>query len=249
MLVIIFSILKHIGLITVDYNRTNYKAAMKQTDLFKEVLLLALLILPMVYLGAIWYTLPEIIPTNFNLNGVPDRVGDKSEFLLLMIFLFFTNGLLYFLFRYIPKLEEDETTEVEAHIRAYYNVRFRIHIYLAVFTSLVIYLVSIGRELFLEKWVFAGVGILIVCIGFYLRRLEPNNFVGVRTPWTLKDDGIWRETHRMASLLWIFVGIGIIVGGIFLTVMSGVFLFIFAAGALAALPYIYSYRQYYKTQG
>lgn len=249
MLVIIFSVLKHIGLITVDYSRTNYKAAMKQTDLFKEVLLLALLILPMVYLGAIWNTLPEIIPTNFNLNGVPDRTGDKSEFLLLMIFLFFTNGLLYFLFRYIPKLEEDETAEVDAHIRAYYAIRFRIHIYLAVFTSLIIYLVSIGRELFLEKWVFIGVGILIVFIGFYLRRLEPNNFVGVRTPWTLQDDGIWRETHRMASLLWIFVGIGIIVGGIFLTVVSGVFLFIFAAGALAALPYIYSYRQFYKTQG
>lgn len=224
---------------------------MKQTDLFKEVLLLALLILPMVYLGAIWNSLPEIIPTNFNLNGVPDRAGDKSEFLLLMIFLFFTNGLLYFLFRYIPRPGEDDTTEADviAHIRAYYAIRFRIHIYLAVFTSMIIYLVSIGRELFLEKWVFAGVGILIVLIGFYLRRLEPNNFVGVRTPWTLKDDGIWRETHRMASLLWIFAGIGIIVGGIFLTVVSGVFLFIFAAGALAALPYIYSYRQYYKTQG
>lgn len=224
---------------------------MKQTDLVKEVLLLALVILPMVYLGAIWNSLPEIIPTNFNLNGVPDRAGDKSEFLLLMIFLFFTNGLLYFLFRYVPKVGEDETTaaEVAAHVRAYYAIRFRIHIYLAVFTSLIIYLVSAGRELFLEKWVFVGVGVLIVFIGFYLRRLEPNNFVGVRTPWTLKDVGIWRETHRVAGLLWIFVGIGIIVGGIFLTVVSGVFLFIFAAGALAALPYIYSYRLFYKTQG
>lgn len=224
---------------------------MKQTDLGKEVLLLVLLILPMVYLGIIWNSLPEIIPTNFNLQGVPDRLGDKSEFMLLVIFMFFTNGLLYFLFRYIPKVGEDETTieEMRSHIRAYYAIRFGIHIYLAIFTSLIIYLVSAGHEFFLEKWVFVGVGILIVAIGFYLRGLEPNNFVGVRTPWTLKDPGIWRETHRMAGLLWIFVGLGIIVGGMFLTVVSGVFLFVFAAGALAALPYIYSYRQYYRTQG
>jgi hypothetical protein len=31
--------------------------------------------------------------------------------------------------------------------------------------------------------------------------------------------------------------------------VSGVFMFIFAAGALAALPYIYSYRLYYVTHG
>jgi hypothetical protein len=53
----------------------------------------------------------------------------------------------------------------------------------------------------------------------------------------------------MASRLWLFGGLGIIIAGIFLPIISGVFLFIFAAGALAALPYIYSYRLFYKTHG
>ncbi len=224
---------------------------MKHTDYVKEVLLLALLLGPMVYLALIWNTLPAQIPTNFNLNGEADGMVYKREFLLLMIFLFFTNGLLYALFRYIPKRDVwDETpAEFRAYMSEYYRIRFRIHIYLAVFTSIVIYLISTGKEVFLEKWVFVGVGLLIAALGVFLRHLKPNYFVGVRTPWTLASDVIWTETHHMAGRLWLYAGIAIMVAGMFLPVMSGVFLFIFAGMALAALPYIYSYRLFYKTQG
>jgi Predicted integral membrane protein len=224
---------------------------MKHPDYVKELLLLLLVFVPMVYLGLIWNSLPEIIPTNYNLNGVPDRVGDKQEFLLLMIFLFFTNGLLYFLFRYIPKPDgqEEPATETANHIKTYYRIRFRIHIYLAVFTTIIIYLVSVGRGIFLEKWVFIGVGLLISMIGLVLRNLKPNNFVGVRTPWTMQSNEIWLKVHAFAGKLWLYAGIVIIIAGMFLTVVSGVFMFIFAAMALAALPYIYSYRLFYVTHG
>ena len=225
---------------------------MKHPDYVKELLLLLLVFVPMIYLGVIWNSLPEIIPTNYNLNGVPDRVGDKQEFLLLMIFLFFTNGLLYFLFRYIPKPDDGQevpATETANYIKAYYRIRFRIHIYLAVFTTIIIYLVSVGRGVFLEKWVFIGVGLLISMIGLVLRNLKPNNFVGVRTPWTLQSDEIWLKVHAFAGKLWLYAGIVIIIAGMFLTVVSGVFMFVFAAMALAALPYIYSYRLFYVTHG
>ena len=224
---------------------------MKHTDYVKEFLLLALLLGPMVYLALIWNQLPASIPTNFNINGEADGVVRKSEFLLLMIFLFFTNALLYALFRYIPKRETwDETPdEFRAYMGEYYRIRFRIHIYLAVFTAIVIFLISRGKEIFVEKWVFVGVGLLIAALGVFLRHLKPNYFVGVRTPWTLASDAIWTETHHMAGRLWLYAGIVIMVAGMFLPVISGVFLFIFAAMALAALPYIYSYRLFYKTQG
>lgn len=224
---------------------------MKHTDYVKEFLLLALLFGPMVYLALIWNGLPAEIPTNFNINGEADGVVNKREFLLLMIFLFFTNGMLYALFRYIPKRETwDETpADFRMYMREYYRIRFRIHIYLAVFTAIVIFLISRSKEIFVEKWVFVGVGLLITSLGLFLRHLKPNYFVGVRTPWTLASDVIWTETHHMAGRLWLYAGIVIMVAGMFLPVISGVFLFIFAGMALAALPYIYSYRLFYKTQG
>ncbi|HVI47404.1 MAG TPA: SdpI family protein [Chitinophaga sp.] len=222
---------------------------MKKPIITNELLILALLILPMAYLAIVWNSLPAIIPTNFNAGGIPERVGGKSEFLLLMIFLFFTNALVYFLFRYIPRTEESSYTTPNIDQRDYYRIRFLIHICMAVFTCIIIFMVSQGRSFVMERWAFLGVGVLIGGIGYYLRKLEPNHYVGIRTPWTLMSSDIWKETHRMASTLWLSTGIVIIISGFFLPLVTGVFIVIFVSVILAALPYIYSFRLYNKDKG
>jgi len=224
---------------------------MKKPDIGQELLLLLLLLLPMVYLGIIWPSLPDIIPTNFSIEGVPERVGVKSDFLLLMIFLFLTNLMLYFLFRYMPHVEEPilSTEPLQVLQAKYYRIRFMIHIYLAIFTGMIIFMVSQGRPFVMERWVFSGVGILIAGIGFYLRRLQPNYFVGVRTPWTLRSPDIWQQTHQMAGILWICSGIATVIAGFFMPVVTGVFVLIFLGAILAALPYIYSYRLFNTDKG
>jgi len=40
----------------------------------------------------------------------------------------------------------------------------------------------------------------------YLTRVEPNWFVGIRTPWTLSSDTVWRKTHRTGGLLMVIAG-------------------------------------------
>jgi uncharacterized membrane protein len=224
---------------------------MKKPDIGQELLLLLLLILPMVYLGLIWPSLPDVMPTNFSVNGVADRVGNKSDFLLLMTFLFLTNLLLYFLFRYIPHVEKADIDPQETVVfrHKYYQIRFMIHIYLAIFTAAIIFMASKGHPFAIERWVFTGTGLLIGTIGLFLRRLEPNYFVGVRTPWTLKSDEIWRETHAFAGNLWVCTGAATIIAGFFLPVVTGTFLLIFIGGILAALPYIYSYRLFNTDKG
>jgi len=224
---------------------------MKKSDIGQELLLVLLLLLPMAYLGIIWSALPEIIPTNFNITGIPERVGQKSDFLLLMIFLFLTNLLLYFLFRYMPHVDKPTlTTEPLATLQhRYYRTRFMIHIYLAVFSGIIIFMVSQGRPFIMERWVFTGVGILVGGIGFYLRRLQPNYFIGVRTPWTLQSPEIWRLTHDFAGLLWMSAGVVMIVAGFFMPVVTGVFVLIFLGAILAFLPYIYSFRLYNADKG
>ncbi|SFO14550.1 Uncharacterized membrane protein [Chitinophaga sp. YR627] len=225
---------------------------MKKPDIGQELLLLLLLVLPMVYLGIIWPSLPSVMPTNFSVNGVADRVGSKSDFLLLMTFLFLTNLLLYFLFRYIPHVEDEAELhhqEMTLFQRKYYQIRFMIHIYLAIFTAAIIFMASQGHPFVIERWVFTGTGLLIGVIGLFLRKVEPNYFVGVRTPWTLKSEEIWRETHAFAGTLWLCTGAATIVAGFFLPVVTGTFLLIFIGGILAALPYIYSYRLFYTDKG
>jgi uncharacterized membrane protein len=222
---------------------------MKHPDYSKELLLIVLLLIPMAYLGIIWNRLPEELATNYLLDGTPEYVGYKGEFLLLMIFLFFTNLLLYFLFRYIPRVDSSPGERESLNGDEYYRIRFAIHIYLAVFSCFVILLLQLGYQRGVEKWVFAGVGILIMVLGYYLGKVRPNYFVGVRTPWTLLDNEVWRRTHKMAGSLWIAVGAVMLVAGFFLPVMTGVFLVFVAVVLLSALPYIYSFRLYNRDKG
>ncbi|PUZ27376.1 Uncharacterized membrane protein [Chitinophaga costaii] len=221
---------------------------MKQYDFPKELLIILLLLVPMIYLGIIWPHIPEMVGTNYTTDGVPGRIGSKNEVLLLMIFLFLTNFLLYCLFRYIPKTDEmpDHTS---GYRRAYFRTRFLIHLYLAVYTSLLIFLIDIGKEFLLERWAFVGVGLLIAVLGFYLGTLKPNNFIGVRTPWTLLSTAVWEETHKMASRLWIIAGVVIMACGFFMQVVAAVFVVIVIAAIISVLPYIYSYRLYNTNQG
>ncbi|WP_298732142.1 SdpI family protein [uncultured Chitinophaga sp.] len=224
---------------------------MQKPDIPKELLLLLLLLIPMAYLGIIWNSLPAEIPTNFNLYGTPQHIGSKSDVLLVMIFLFLTNLLLYFLFRYLPTAGEEDVTlpATEGHQREYYRIRFMIHIYLAIFTSLIIFMVSQGKTFFMERWAFVGVGLLIALLGGYLKKLQPNYFVGVRTPWTLQSNEIWKKTHTMAGNLWLWTGIVTIIAGFFLPLVTGVFILMFAGAILAALPYIYSFRLFNEDKG
>lgn len=223
---------------------------MKQPDFTKELLILALLLVPMAYLAIIWNSIPAVLSTNANALDTTE-VSTKRDFLLLMIFLFFTNALIYFLFRYIPAAGEKQITPsaIELEHKEYYRIRFLIHAYQAIFTCVIIFLVSQGKSFIVERWAFIGVGLLITGIGFYLRNLKPNNYVGVRTPWTLQNTGVWTETHLMASNLWVSAGVVIIVAGFFLSLITGVFIIFFVAIVLAALPYIYSFRLYNKDKG
>lgn len=55
--------------------------------------------------------------------------------------------------------------------------------------------------------VTVGVGVLFVLIGALMPRMQPSWFMGIRTPWTLSDDGIWVATHRLGGRLFMAAGV------------------------------------------
>jgi uncharacterized membrane protein len=50
---------------------------------------------------------------------------------------------------------------------------------------------------------------LFVIIGNFMGKLRPNNFVGIRTPWTRADDRVWDQTHRMAGFVFVAAGVAL----------------------------------------
>ncbi|HEX7117921.1 MAG TPA: SdpI family protein [Longimicrobiales bacterium] len=89
-----------------------------------------------------------------------------------------------------------------------------------------------------------AIGALFLVLGRALARVRPNHPLGIRTPWTLADEAVWRATHRLA-------GRTFIAGG--LITMAGAFLpaeyrpHAAIAGILVAgfVPVLYSYLAFH----
>ena len=76
-------------------------------------------------------------------------------------------------------------------------------------------------------------GVLLLAIGNYLGKARQNGFIGVKTPWTLANAGVWDKTHRFTGRGMVLSGFLLIVMGFALhdTAVLGV-----AIGACAAIP-------------
>jgi uncharacterized membrane protein len=48
---------------------------------------------------------------------------------------------------------------------------------------------------------------MFILLGNVMTRIRPNWFIGIRTPWTLSSDNVWRKTHRFGGVAFVFAGV------------------------------------------
>jgi len=87
-------------------------------------------------------------------------------------------------------------------------------------------------------------GILFIYIGFLLGHAEQNWFVGIRTPWTLSSETVWKKTHEVGGKLFKVAGIIAFAG-----VLAGeyaMWFIIVPVLAVAVYTIAYSYFEYQK---
>lgn len=59
------------------------------------------------------------------------------------------------------------------------------------------------------------IGTFLIAFGSAAPFLPRNYFIGVRVLWTLRDDRVWRQTHRFAAITSIVGGIVAFAFGLF----------------------------------
>ena len=84
-----------------------------------------------------------------------------------------------------------------------------------------------------------AMGLLFVFAGVMMGRSKRNYFIGIRTPWTLANDTVWDETHKLGSKMFIAAGI-ISVLTMFLG-ENGFWLMMAIIMGAALVPVVYSY--------
>lgn len=157
---------------------------------------------PLLYLALIWNQLPETVPTHFGLNGQPDAYGSKWTLIILSA----VSIGMYFLMRYVPQLDPRlNQAKLSEH---YPKLILLILTFLGAVHILVIRsaLAQMTGEVMMNI-LFVGLFLLFAGIGNYLNNVKSNYFVGIRTPWTLESESVWRKTHQFGAKLYFGVGI------------------------------------------
>lgn len=98
---------------------------------------------------------------------------------------------------------------------------------------------ALGYNVDTGRLVMLAVSLLFMLMGNVMGRVKHNYFVGIKTPWTLASEEVWKKTHRLAALLWTIAGF---LGAVFalLRVNLG-WIFIIILMVPALVPAIYSY--------
>lgn len=206
-------------------------------NLRKEIPLLLLSILPISFLVFVWNTLPQQVPLQWGLNGEVNRYGDKMELLIIGLLPVF----LYALFLCIPMI--DPKKRLESMGNKFYTIRLITTLFIAILFTYIIYSVK-EETLTNPNYLFMIIGGFFVMLGNYFKTIKPNYFVGIRTPWTLENEDIWKTTHKFAGKLWVAGGLLIIISSFIFNGQTALTVFFIITGIITLIPIAHSYLQF-----
>lgn len=217
---------------------------MKTITIKRELPLWILTLLPLVYTISVWPQLPERIPVHYDLHWEANGWAGKEAALLI-------PGIgiaFYLLLLYLPQIDPKRMSS-EFFISNFYKIRAVITVAIAAFGLLLTHLALSTAPARQEVKLIPGfVLLLLAVLGNFMINIKPNWFIGVRTPWTLSSDRVWKQTHLVLGRLWFYGGILCIIGLFTLPdSMALVMMTVFILGTLA-FAFAYSYWLYRRDQ-
>jgi len=211
----------------------------KISKTLKQDWLILILILFGFALGAYFYpSLPDKVPIHWNASGEINGYGSKlfGAFGMPLISL-----AMYLMFLVLPYIDPQKKNY--AYFKSTYQfLKYLIIIFflgIEVMTLLIASGVIINKPIFIQTMV----SLLFILIGNVMGRFKHNYFVGIKTPWTLANEEVWRKTHRLAAPLWVLGGIINILLAFTGTNFNGIGFMVIVA-VISIIPIGYSYIAY-----
>ncbi|HYH15180.1 MAG TPA: SdpI family protein, partial [Flavisolibacter sp.] len=119
----------------------------------------------------------------------------------------------YFLFLLLPLI--DPKQKLRSGTGKFEHIRSVLVLFLAGLACMTLYISKNQSIQHLDKFLFAFMGLFVAALGNFFPSLKANYFIGIRSPWTLESEAVWKKTHQFAGKLW--VGGGLLVMALALT--------------------------------
>jgi uncharacterized membrane protein len=186
----------------------------------------------------IYARLPQRIPSHWNLQGEVDGWMDKpwGPFMQPAIATLML-GLLWLLPRIDPRRANVERFAEDRRLLINLIILFMAVVQAATFAH------ALGWPVQVDRVILASIGLLFVGLGNYLPRIRSNWFMGIRTPWTMDNERVWRATHRVGGRTFVAAGLVMALAALLPEPLRE-----WTAGAAiavaVAVPLVYSYVAY-----
>ncbi len=176
------------------------------------------------------------IPLHWGIDGTPDRYGPAWEGLFMppavmaMVLGIFS----------VLKWMEPRQENLEKSSKARGGIALAVVLMMLIIQAGTIGFV-LGSDVPMVRLVFFAMGLMFMLMGNFLGKTRSNFFIGIRTPWTLSSDEVWRKTHRMGGKL--FMAVGAVMAGIaWLVAQSNLaFVLIICVVPAVLIPAVYSW--------
>lgn len=113
------------------------------------------------------------------------------------------------------------------------------------FAEILIIVSNIGVTMSPNIVINLVLALLFIVVGNYFQKIRTNWFIGLRTPWTLSNEKIWKKTHRFTGRIYITLGIIFVLLAFFNAPINWITIIIIILLA-SLLPFVYSFIVYKK---
>jgi immunity protein, SdpI family len=184
--------------------------------------------------------LPARMPSHIDIHGKVNEWTGKNTFFLLWAAYLVVPYLLITFLPFIDPLKH----KIEPRFKVLLLLR---DILLVVFAALFLLSINAGVEgKFSTDWFGIAVGFLLIMLGNYMPKFPQNWFVGIKTPWTISSEVVWKKTHILGG--WLFALTGVVY-----VVFAGLRLSVALPSLLVVLvtvfTFFYSFYLYRKLDG
>lgn len=196
----------------------------------------------LVFSAVIYSRLPARVPIHWNINGVADDYGTRELAAL------FVPGLslgLWLLFQILPKLDPLTITSPDRFSYAPFLDTFRrfLNFILLFMAGLHVTTlgIALGWPIQIGQVMMIGIGLLFAGLGNEFGRLKRNSFAGIRVPWTLANEDVWRISHRVGGRAFVIVGLVSVLCGLIVPPETGIIVLMILVLGWVVFTMVYSY--------
>lgn len=162
-------------------------------------------------IGAVFYPyMPVLVASHWNATGQPDGYTSRLWGLITLPIIFLLVAIVLFL---VPRIDP-KRRNIEKFRRHfdYCLIAFAIFFYYLYLLTLIW---NVSDSFNFTSALIPALAALFYLLGLFLPHTESNWTIGIRTPWTLSSEHVWKKTHKVGGLAFKICAVIMLFGVIF----------------------------------